>query len=166
MAEEADVDAMAEEIVSPEGGAMAAGGEVEAQSEDMMGGTPDDDSIEAEGVAADVGDGNGSPWSTNPLYRTRNNSPTRTPSKSAVWETVKRLSTDHPKVAEGLAHICTEAGCGYFFKLSRPTPTSWATTRVGEHLSKAHGATSGKNGVERAEANQVMSFNIFRVIMR
>ena len=32
MAEEADVDAMAEEIVSTEGGAMAAGGEVEAQS--------------------------------------------------------------------------------------------------------------------------------------
>ena len=134
----------------------------------MMNGTPNDESIEAAaGVATDVADCVDSPWLTNPSFRTRTNSPTRLPSKSIVWETVKRLASDHPKVAEGFTHICTEAGCYHFLKLTKPpAATYWSTTRAGEHLTKAHPATSGKNGVERAKSNQVKSFIIFRVIMR
>ena len=54
------------------------------------------------------------PWVVNPEYKTRNSSPTRLASKSAVWECVKRLHDDHPKAKEGFTHVCTQPGCCVF----------------------------------------------------
>ena len=91
-----------------------------------------------------------------PQSKTRNNSPTRLASKSAVWECIKRLHDDHPKAKEGFTHVCTQPGCCFFLKLTKAKDTaSWPTTRAGEHLRNRHPEDGGKAGVDRSAAIKV-----------
>ena len=96
------------------------------------------------------------PWVANPKHKTRNNSPTKLPSKSPVWDVVKRLNDDHPKAKEGFTHVCTQTGCSHFLKLTKAKDcTSWPTTRAGEHLRNSHPEDGGKAGVDRSAAIKV-----------
>ena len=94
-----------------------------------------------------------------PLFKTRRNSPTRLPSKSAVWDKVKRLCPDHPMALKGFTHTCTEPGCGKFFTLVKEKGyNSRPTTRAGEHLRDTHPDTSGKARVDRGLEIKVNSY--------
>lgn len=46
------------------------------------------------------------PWESNPSWKTRTNSPMKRASKSAVWDSTKRLALDHPKIDDGYTHTC------------------------------------------------------------
>jgi len=116
----------------------------------------------AEAQAAEENDDPTKPWQGNPKYKTRNNSPTRLPSKSTVWDSIKRLNEDHPKVKEGYTHACTQVGCGRFFKLVKLKDiASWPTTRAGEHLRNSHPEDGGKDGVARSAAIKVTTVILY-----
>lgn len=106
--------------------------------------------------AAGAGDAPPPFWKADARLKTRSNSPTKHPSKSLIWTSVRRLDIDHPLMLQGFTHICTEEGCSTPLKLVKPKDKDyWTNTLAIAHAKKFHPDSSGKSFLKDEASNKV-----------